>query len=215
MYLSASPSLPAASPVTAPAAAGVAASPVRASWLVDCVRIAMWWLWKWFLRSMGDMRTLIVRAIAAARTYSASLKPSINYLLKKSVSFVLDWPVTSFELVTYIVRNYPHPVHLTAWLIFFGPLAIICPLLLLYEAFIAIIFQLTFLFHGLIPGSVEEIYLDLREATDDAKQWMYVYVDQATNTYNKWTMESNPLLVARLVAGAIGLYILYCIWFFG
>ena len=62
------------------------------------------------------------------------------------------------------------------------------------------------------PGSVERNYIKLRERTDDAKQWMYVYVEQATNTYNKWTMESNPLLVVRLVAGATGLYILYRIW---
>ncbi|KAF8739510.1 hypothetical protein AX14_009292 [Amanita brunnescens Koide BX004] len=187
----------------------IAALPVRASWLADVLRIALRWLWKCLWHFMGDLRTLIVRAVTAIRAYPTTLKPSIDYFLNKIVTLLLDWPTTSFELVAYIVRQYPHPVHVTAWLIFFGPLAIICPILLLYEVCIAIIFNLTFFFHGLIPGSVERNYLELRERTDDAKQWMFVYVEQATNTYNKWTMESNPLLVVRLVAGATGLYILY------
>jgi len=72
-----------------------------------------------------------------------------------------------------------------------------------------------FFFHGLIPGSIERNFSELREKTDDTKQWMLVYVEQATNTYNKWTLESNPLLVVRLAAGATGLYILYRIWFIG
>jgi len=158
---------------------------------------------------------LISRTITVIRSYPASLKPSLDYLLNKIVSFLLDWPTTSFDLVTYIVRHYPHPVHVTAWLIFFGPLAIICPLLLLYEACIAITFNMIFFFHGLIPGSIERNFSELREKTDDTKQWMLVYVEQATNTYNKWTLESNPLLVVRLAAGATGLYILYRIWFIG
>lgn len=62
-------------------------------------------------------------------------------------------------------------------------------------------------------GTLEKNYLELRDATYDMRQWVFVYVEQATNMYNKWTMESNPLLVFRLVAGATGLYILYCIWF--
>ncbi|KAF8624416.1 hypothetical protein AX15_005896 [Amanita polypyramis BW_CC] len=191
----------------------VAAPPVRLNWLFDFFRTALKWLWKWFTQLVGNIKTFTDRIAAAARGSFANLKPTIDYLLQKIVSLTVDWPTEMFEFAAYTVRHYPHLVHLTAWFIFFGPLAVICPLLLLYEAGIAIVFHMSFLFHGLIPGTLEKNYLELREATDDTRQWVFVYVERATNTYNKWTMESNPLLVFRLVAGVIGTYVLYSIWF--
>ncbi|KAF8349590.1 hypothetical protein F5887DRAFT_946939 [Amanita rubescens] len=212
MYITAPPA--SASSAFDPVSSLPQALPVRVSWFADYLRIALRWLWKWFLHSMSDIRTLISRAITVIRSYPTSLKSSLEYLLNKIASFLLDWPTTSFDLVTYIVRHYPHPVHVTAWLIFFGPLAVICPLLLIYEACIAIIFNMIFLFPWSYSGSARN-FSELREKTDDTKQWVLVYVEQATNTYNKWTLESNPLLVVRLAAGATGLYILYRIWFIG
>ncbi|KIL66937.1 hypothetical protein M378DRAFT_160274 [Amanita muscaria Koide BX008] len=191
-------------------AAGMA--PIKAQWFAEYFRVALRWLWSWFLQLFGDIRSWIVRVLSASHSAFTNLKPAINTLLNTLSSFAFDWPVHALNLAAYIVKNYPHPVHVTAWLIFFGPLAILCPLLLLYEVSIAIAFNTIFIFHGLIPGTLEK-YLELREATDDAKQWMFVYIDQVNDTYNKRTMESNSLLVLRLVAGAAGLYILCYIWF--
>ncbi|PFH51217.1 hypothetical protein AMATHDRAFT_143136, partial [Amanita thiersii Skay4041] len=113
------------------------------------------------------------------------------------------------------VHDHPYLIHLITWFIFFGPLAIIFPLLLLYELCVAVLFHLTFLFHGLIPGtgSASKTYARIRERTDDARQWLFVSVEDASNTYNKWTMEHTSLLVLRLASGICGLVILYCIWF--
>jgi len=155
---------------------------------------------------------LIVCILSAVHSWLSSLIPHLRSVWKL-LSLPLDWPTHSLNVAAYTIKNYPHAIHIAAWLIFFGPLCILCPLLLLYEASIAIAFNAIFIFHGLIPGTLEKNYVDLRDATDDARQWVFVYVEQATNTYNKWTIESNPLLVFRLFAGVTGIYILYSIWF--
>jgi len=189
-----------------------ATAPIRLQWFADYIRVALWWSWTSFMQLMGAIRSLIVCFLSAFQSWLSSLKPHLSSVWK-FVSFPLDWPTYTLNVATYTIKNYPHFIHITAWLIFFGPLAILCPLLLLYEASIAIAFNAIFIFHGLIPGTLEKNYVELRDATDDARQMMFVYVEQATNTYNKWTVESNPLLIFRLFAGATGIYILYSIWF--
>ena len=52
------------------------------------------------------------------------------------------------------MHNHPHIVYLTCLSLFFGPVIILVPFLLLHEIAILLLFNLGFVTHGLIPGEL-------------------------------------------------------------
>lgn len=69
-------------------------------------------------------------------------------------------------------------------------------------------FLLTLFFLG-SPGDKFE---SLKEQFMESRESLFAYVESATAKFNKWTVESPPLLVARLMAGIFGFLILIGIW---
>ena len=51
------------------------------------------------------------------------------------------------------VKAHPHPIHIIFWSIFFGPIIILMPCLLVLEIIILFLFHLNFITHGLLPGT--------------------------------------------------------------
>ena len=51
------------------------------------------------------------------------------------------------------VKAHPHPIHILFWSIFFGPIIILMPCLLVLEVTILVLFNLNFITHGLLPGT--------------------------------------------------------------
>lgn len=58
------------------------------------------------------------------------------------------------------VQIHPHPFHIIGWAIFFGPIIILIPCLLLLELLILVLFNLSFVSHGIAAGTFDScIYL--------------------------------------------------------
>jgi hypothetical protein len=61
-------------------------------------------------------------------------------------------------------------------------------------------------------GSPGDKYESLKEEFMESRESLFAYVESATAKFNKWTVESPPLLVTRLMAGIFGFLILIGIW---
>jgi len=110
------------------------------------------------------------------------------------------------------VKAHPHPIHIIFWSIFFGPIIILMPCLLVLELIILVLFNLNFITHGLLPGSPGDKYESLKEQFMESRESLFAYVESATAKFNKWTVESPPLLVIRIMAGIFGFLIFIGIW---
>lgn len=54
---------------------------------------------------------------------------------------------------THAVSNHPHLVCITSLCLFAGPVVVLLPFLLLHEIAILLLFNLNFVWHGLLPGA--------------------------------------------------------------
>ena len=103
------------------------------------------------------------------------------------------------------------------------------PLLLIYEIGVLLLFNLSFVSHGLLPGAhnvvslsqphlttevgaVEDQYDSLHEHFMESREKLFASVEAATATFNTWTTNHLSLLITRVLAGTLGLYVLYAIW---
>lgn len=50
------------------------------------------------------------------------------------------------------MQSHPHPFHILGWAIFFGPIILLLPALVLLEVYILVLFYSTFLLHGFYTG---------------------------------------------------------------
>jgi len=139
----------------------------------------------------------------------AWLVPSINLWIKPSAA----WSSNGFLTAYGFLKAHPHPLHIIFWSIFFGPIILLMPCLLILEIIILVLFHLNFITHGLLPGgSPGDKFESLKEHFMESRESLFAYVESATAKFNKWTVDSPPLLVTRLMAGIFGFLILVGIW---
>jgi len=55
-------------------------------------------------------------------------------------------------------------------------------------------------------------YDSIKECFTDTREQLFVYVERTGNAYNKWTSAFLPLMVLRLVAGALALGVMAGVW---
>jgi len=143
------------------------------------------------------------------------------------------WALGSFYFLNcwrlLVVHIYKYWAHLIAWSIFFGPIVLLIPFLLLHEILIISTFYLTYTLHGLIhraslhcktqctltrndPGSLPDQYETLRLSFLDARGLLFSFVDRSSNVFNRWTTNHMPLMVLRLAGGALGGILFFVIW---
>ncbi|KAF8228798.1 hypothetical protein L208DRAFT_1289713 [Tricholoma matsutake] len=126
--------------------------------------------------------------------------------------YLSQWPVQAFHLANYLLKTHAHVIHIVSLSIFFGPIVALLPFLFLHELAISLLFNLSFVMHGLLPGTADSRYDWLRSTLDDTRESLYSSVDATGAIYNKWTTENIPLIILRLVALVIGGYALFGIW---
>ena len=61
-------------------------------------------------------------------------------------------------------------------------------------------------------GAVEDQYDSLHEHFMESREKLFASVEAATATFNTWTTNHLTLLITRVLAGTLGLYVLYAIW---
>lgn len=120
-----------------------------------------------------------------------------------------EWPVQWFHTAKWFFLTHPHVVHIVSLSIFFGPIAILLPILLFQELLMGIVFNLIFIFHGLLPGSAKDHYTALHSALDQLRGPIGSSVDSLSTKYNKFTTEFWPLILVRLFALGLGGFALY------
>ncbi|KAF8963023.1 hypothetical protein BDZ97DRAFT_1066886 [Flammula alnicola] len=157
----------------------------KASWafIVHILTI----VWTWFTR-LGPSLSLSIFAIPPAWTFQSL-----------------------FDACSFVAKH-PHPFHIIGWSIFFGPIIILIPCLLLLEILILVLFNLSFVFHGMIPGSMEDRFGALKEYFAESRETIFASIEHWTAVFNKWTTDCPPLLVLRLLAGAMSIFILFGLW---
>ncbi|RDB20609.1 hypothetical protein Hypma_012267 [Hypsizygus marmoreus] len=150
-----------------------------------------------------------------------------------------EWPVNAYFAVQTLLTTHPHCiVHLVAFSILFGPIAALLPLLSLHELLISMVFYLSLMVHGLLPGKVIDFwhtgyrgrdwylarltmalsgttdsrYRLLRATLQDIRESLCHSVDAAGATCNTLTTKYWRLVAVRLCAFAVGGPALYKIW---
>lgn len=126
-----------------------------------------------------------------------------------------------------LVHTHIYFMHILAWSIFFGPIIILVPSLLIHEILIITAHNCTFFFHGLVSGTckiphsspwyspnsfVTDNYEALRISMLDIRESLFSAVDRSSAVFNKWTSEHMPLMVFRLAGAVLGTVLLYAIW---
>ncbi|TFK27602.1 hypothetical protein FA15DRAFT_692416 [Coprinopsis marcescibilis] len=122
------------------------------------------------------------------------------------------WTFPAFDASYRFFQNHPHIVYLASLSIFFGPIILLVPFLLLQEIGVLFAFNLSFASHGLIPGRVEDHYETLKEHFMESKEKVFASVEAATSVFNDWTSEHPLLMIFRVLSGLLGLYVLYGLW---
>lgn len=160
-----------------------------------------------------------VQAVYAGYTFCM---PTFNLLTTKAGNLT--------QSMVKLVAHHLHVVHIIALSIFFGPIIALLPFLLIHELVISLLFNLSFLMHGLVPGinfllfcrqlsytcfalgTADTHYSYLRKTLLSTKESVFASVDSAGSIYNKWTIDFAPLAVLRITALGLGCYALYEIW---
>ncbi|KAF9013058.1 hypothetical protein BDQ17DRAFT_1270552 [Cyathus striatus] len=124
-----------------------------------------------------------------------------------------EWAVVAFYAFINFLHVHPHIVHILCWTIFFGPIVVLLPFLVLHELVFSIVFNLSFVSHGLIRGALEDQYTALKESFLDRREPFFALVEEAAARYNQLTTLCLPLVVVRLAAAALAMYVTYGIWF--
>ncbi|KAF8887096.1 hypothetical protein BD779DRAFT_1528118 [Infundibulicybe gibba] len=107
------------------------------------------------------------------------------------------------------VAQHPHSTYLLALSLFFGPIVVLLPLLILHELLVSMLFNSTLI---LFAGPVDTRYENLRRTFQGTRESIFASVENAASTFNRWTTECIPLLLFRILAGAIGVYVLLELW---
>ncbi|KXN89058.1 hypothetical protein AN958_06362, partial [Leucoagaricus sp. SymC.cos] len=123
-----------------------------------------------------------------------------------------EWILQVFYSTVKLVHAHIYWAHIIAWSIFFGPIVVLVPFILVHEVFIIIAHNLTYTLHGLLPYPLPDQYEALRLLLLDTRESLFSFVDRTSNVFNKWTAEHMPLMVLRLAGGALGTILLYAIW---
>ncbi|KAG2010280.1 hypothetical protein CC2G_013118 [Coprinopsis cinerea AmutBmut pab1-1] len=120
------------------------------------------------------------------------------------------WAMRGLLGVYGFLHEHPHIVSLLSLSIFFGPIIVLIPFVLLQEIGVLIAFYLGFFTHGLFPrGRIEDRYEALKEGCMESKEKVFASVEAVTATFNEWTTEYPVLMIFRVVCGLLGLYVLY------
>ncbi|XP_006462848.1 hypothetical protein AGABI2DRAFT_119686 [Agaricus bisporus var. bisporus H97] len=119
-----------------------------------------------------------------------------------------EWVREAFLVTLELVHNRVYFAHILAWSIFFGPIIILVPSLLIHELLIITAYNSTFLFHGLLSDNYEALRLSM----SDIRESHFSFVDRSSAVFNEWTSKYPPLMVFRLTGAVLGTVLLYAIW---
>ncbi|KAF9564134.1 hypothetical protein CPC08DRAFT_760349 [Agrocybe pediades] len=147
--------------------------------------------WEWFKSVFTNMWSLILLVVETVLGWLESLGPSVA------------WTFHAFSKVITFVETHPHPFHIIGWSIFFGPIIVLLPCLVLLELGVLLGMYASYLGHGLIPGSVEATFPTLLSKTYEPRESLFANIDLCTAAVNKWTSTYPALLVFRVLAGVM------------
>ncbi|PPQ77072.1 hypothetical protein CVT25_014885 [Psilocybe cyanescens] len=111
-----------------------------------------------------------------------------------------------------LVQHHPHPFHILGWAIFFGPIIVLVPCLVVVEIATIVLFHLGVVFHGQSQETIPDRFAFLKDYFIESRESLFATVEHWTAVFNKWTVAHPALLVLRLLGGAMGLFVLVGIW---
>ncbi|KAF8802567.1 hypothetical protein BYT27DRAFT_7196484 [Phlegmacium glaucopus] len=158
-------------------------------------------LLEWLGNGMRALWEFIVNIVNAVTAWLVHITPPS-----------LTWTSHTFSTAYAFLRAHSHSIHIICWSIFFGPMIILLPCLLVLEIIILVLFNFNFITHGILPGSPGDKYESLKEYFMESRESLFASVESATAKFNKWTVDSPPLLVGRVIAGIFGFLVLIGIW---
>ncbi|PPR00753.1 hypothetical protein CVT24_000778 [Panaeolus cyanescens] len=149
--------------------------------------------WEWTKHLFGQIWEFTVCAVKLVVEWFALVIPSLGV-------WVSQLAVGLFQFI----RTHPTVFHAIAWSIFFGPIIVLVPCLLLLELLILSLLYLSFAAHGALPGSIEARFDSLKEYFMDFRESLFASVESKTAIFNKWTVDHPIFFMARLAAGVVG-----------
>lgn len=161
-----------------------------------------------FVQGGSEPGDVIFSVLSTIWSWIVVILPTLSRIFEQPT----EWTVKAFYAACDFLHAHPHSIYLISLSIFFGPIIVLLPLLLIYEIGVLLLFNLSFVSHGSLPGAVEDQYDSLHEHFMESREKLFASVEAATATFNTWTTNHLSLLITRVVAGTLGLYVLYAIW---
>ncbi|KAJ3562926.1 hypothetical protein NP233_g9274 [Leucocoprinus birnbaumii] len=158
-----------------------------------------------FLEVLRQLYSGFWESLTAALTF-------LLYWVQVAFTQPSEWTIRLFYAIVELVHTHIYWAHILAWSVFFGPIVVLVPFLVVHEVLILFAYNLIYTLHGLIPHSLTDQYESLRFSLLETRESLFSFVDRSSSVFNKWTAEHMPLMVLRLAAGALGSVLLYAIW---
>ncbi|KAI3621173.1 hypothetical protein WG66_014534 [Moniliophthora roreri] len=125
-----------------------------------------------------------------------------------------SWPIHIFSATHAYLKIHPFIVLCTTSLVFFGPITFAIPLVVGQDVVVHLVLNVVYLLHGLVSvNTLANYYHSTTNALSFAPpifrlEPIFAWLEDISSTYNKWTTEWMPLLLLRVLAAAIGVYVL-------
>ncbi|KAH9480750.1 hypothetical protein JR316_0007350 [Psilocybe cubensis] len=124
----------------------------------------------------------------------------------------LDWISEALSTSYTFVQNHPHPFHILGWTVFFGPIIVLIPCLLLVELVIIVIFHLESFLHGQSGETIPDRLDFLKDYFIETRESVFATVERWTAAFNQKTVAHPALLGVRLLGALLGGWVLAGIW---
>ncbi|KAE9403267.1 hypothetical protein BT96DRAFT_501066 [Gymnopus androsaceus JB14] len=132
-----------------------------------------------------------------------------------------DWPSRVYPIVQAYLKTHSYIALCISSVIFLGPISFVFPLVVLQDTCVHLLLNAIHIFHGYIPvWSLARYYYSSNNALECAPdslrlEGIFAWLESMAAGYNSWTTKHRSLLVIRVLAAVLALYIAVRMFYFG
>ncbi|KAJ3935879.1 MAG: hypothetical protein NXY57DRAFT_987911 [Lentinula lateritia] len=162
-----------------------------------------------------NWQTAVLQLVVLASLWFFSSIPGIAFYVygALTISSTRPWSIAESYLISH-----PYSVLCCSTVVFLGPISFVLPVIILQDTCIHVCFNIIHLFHGYISvWNRARYYYSSNNAMDfvPGLGGIFAWLEWLAATYNTWTTEHKPLLVIRICAAILGIYVAFSEFYFG
>ncbi|KAG7087936.1 hypothetical protein E1B28_011981 [Marasmius oreades] len=162
-----------------------------------------------------DTKTAVYQLLAIGLFWILSKIPTLWAYLQLLFNIPPEWPMRVFPSLNSYIKSHPYSCLSYASIVFFGPMTFAIPPVVLQDLTVHILLNLTYLSHGMASDRPLARYYHSSSSTYVLAfapaicrfEVVFSWLENAASVYNQWTTNHMPLIILRLLAAALSVYI--------